>query len=357
MNIAAKRLQSQAIAGRQFDTPEEVVRWMGAVQAQDYGQAVWAIGLRMKRPSLAAVERAILERKILATWPMRGTIHFVPAEDARWMVETTAYKKAMRASWHQKLLGIDAAMLEQVDKLVVFALKGGKRMTRPQLMELFETNQLPTQNQRGYLYISHLAEKGVICQGPLEGKQQTFVLLDEWVTNPKKMERAAAIAELAKRYFVSHGPATLQDFANWTGLGIVESRQGLEANKSVLTAVSYDEKEYWQSKEAAAHSDPPKGVHLLPGFDEFILGYKDRSAVLHADHAQRIVPGNNGVFKPVIVQDGRIVGIWGRTIKKTEVRITFDVFPEFSVPEADLKTAAQTYAAFCGLHPQIVVSN
>lgn len=349
MNIAAKRLQSQRIAGQKFDTPEEVVRWMGAIQAQDYGQAVWAIGSRMKRPSLAAVEQAIVDRKILATWPMRGTIHFVPAEDASWMVETMAYKKAMRASWHQKLLGIDAAMLDRVENLVVDALKGGKRLSRPQLMELFERNDLPIQNQRGYLYISHLAEKGVICQGPLDGKQQTFVLLDEWVPTPRKMDRSTAIAELIERYFISHGPATLQDFANWTGLGLVESRQGLEAKRSTLAVEQYDGTDYWLSKEAAVHKDPPKGVHLLPGFDEFILGYKDRSAVLHADHARRIVPGNNGVFKPVIVQEGTIVGIWARTIKKSGVQVTFEVFTEFSVPSAALSAAAEAYAAFLGV--------
>ncbi len=349
MNIAAKRLQSQRIAGPKFDTPEEVVRWMGAIQAQDYGQAVWAVAVRMKRPSLVAVEKAIADRTILATWPMRGTIHFVPSEDAKWMVETLAYKKAMRPSWHQKLLGIDTVILEKVHKLVEDALKGGKRLSRPQLMELFENNNFPTKEQRGYLYLSHLAEKGLICQGPLEGKQQTFVLLDEWPPNAKKLERADAIAELARRYFTSHGPATLQDFANWTGLGITEARQGLEVAKDVLSAEQYDEKDYWLSKEVAAHLKPPKGLHLLPGFDEFILGYKDRSAVLHADHARLIVPGNNGVFKPVIVLDGQVVGIWRRTIKKTSVEVAFGIFPAHTIPSEALEDAAKFYAAFLGL--------
>lgn len=349
MNIAAKRLQSQRITGPKFDTPEEVVRWMGAVQAQDYGQAVWAIALRMKRPSLAAVEKAIADRKILATWPMRGTIHFVPAEDAKWMVETLAYKKAMRLSWHQKLLGIDVAMLEKVRQAAAAALAGGKRYTRAQLMELFESNKLPTQNQRGYLYISHLAETGLLCQAPLEGKQQTFVLLDEWVSNSNKMERAEAIAELGKRYFYSHGPATVYDFANWTGLGVTEAKQGLEAVKSLLSAEQYDEKDYWMSKEVAAHLQPPRGTFLLPGFDEFILGYKDRSAVLEAAHMRYIVPGNNGVFKPMIVMDGRIVGTWQRTIKKSAVEVSCSAFPEFVVPAAALEKAASSYAAFMGL--------
>ncbi|HEX6258093.1 MAG TPA: winged helix DNA-binding domain-containing protein [Candidatus Saccharimonadales bacterium] len=354
MNIAAKRLQSQRIAGPKFDTPAEVVRWMGAVQAQDYGQAVWAIGVRLKQPSLAAVQKAIIDRSIVATWPMRGTIHFVPAEDAKWMVETLSYKKASRLSWHQKLLGITDTVLAEVQQLVVHALQGGNILNRPQLMELFESNDFPTKEQRGYLYLSNLAEKGIICQGPLDGKQQTFVLLDEWVPQPINIERTAAITELATRYFTSHGPATVHDFANWTGLGVVEARQGLEGAKNSLSAELYDDVEYWLSKEVALHSKPPLGVHLLPGFDEFILGYKDRSAVLHADHARLIVPGNNGVFKPTIVFDGQVVGTWARTIKKKTVDISFTVFPEFSIPQAQLEAAATVYADFVGLPLTIV---
>ncbi len=353
MNIAAKRLQSLHIAGSKFDTPEEVVRWMGAVQAQDYGQAVWAVAVRMKKPSLAAVEKAIVDHKIVLTWPMRGTIHFVPAEDARWMVETLSYKKAMKPRWHQRLLEIDETMLAKAREVVVAELKAGERRSRPQLMELFESNGLATGQQRGYLYISHLAESGVICQGPLEGKQQTFVLLDEW-TKPVKMERNEAIAELAQRYFMSHGPATIYDFANWTGLGVTEAKKGLEAAKYTLSAEQHDGKEYWMSKEVAAHLHPPTGLYLLPGFDEFILGYKDRTAVLDADHMRYIVPGSNGVFRPMIVLNGRVVGTWARTVKKATVELSFLVFPEFTVDADELKEVAKTYADFLGLPLKIV---
>lgn len=349
MNIAAKRLQSQRIAGPKFDTPEDVVRWMGAVQAQDYGQAVWAIASRTIRPSLAAVEKAIAERKILATWPMRGTIHFVPAEDAKWMVETLSYKRAIKPSWHQKLLEIDTPRLEKARQVVVAALRGGKCYTRARILELLESNGLPTHSQRGYLYISHLAEIGVICLAVLEGKQQTFALLDEWVPDATQLGRMPAIAELARRYFMSHGPATVHDFAKWTGLGLAEARQGLEAAKSSLWIEQYDEKDYWLSKEVASHRHTPKGLHLLAGYDEFLLGYKDRSAVLHADHVKYIVPGNNGVFKPVIVVDGQVIGTWKRVIKKTRVDLAFAMFPEFQASEQALQRAAEVYAKFLDL--------
>jgi hypothetical protein len=349
MNIAAKRLQSQRIAGAKFDTPEEVIRWMGAVQAQDYGQAVWAVGVRMKKPSLQAVEKAIANHKIVATWPMRGTIHFVPAEDAKWMVETLAYKKALQPRWHQKLLGITVDDLIKVRQVIQAELKGGKRYTRAQLMELFEAKGLATQDQRGYLHIVHLAEIGVLCQGPLEGKQQTFALLDEWVPLAKKMERTQAIAELAKRYFMSHGPATVHDFANWTSLGMAEAKQGLAAARGLLATEQYDEKDYWLSKEIAAHAEAPRGLYLLPGYDEFLLGYKDRTAVLNADHMRFIVPGNNGVFRPIIVVDGRVVGTWKRTLKKTVVDIEFALFPDCKVSASVLEEAALPYAAFMGL--------
>lgn len=216
-------------------------------------------------------------------------------------------------------------------------------------MELLESEGLPTQNQRGYLYISHLAEIGVICLATLEGKQQTFALLDEWAPHSVKLDRAPAIAELAQRYFMSHGPATIYDFANWTGLGITEARQGLETAKASLQVEQYDEKDYWLSLEAASHGYPPHGLHLLAGYDEFLLGYKDRSAVLRAEHVRHIVPGNNGVFKPVIAVDGQIVGTWKRVIKKTKVEMSFVIFPECHASERALHEAAEIYATFLDL--------
>lgn len=348
MNIASKRLQSQRIVDQKFTTPEEVVRWMGAMQAQDYGQAVWAVGLRTKEPSLAAVEKAITSRKILLTWPMRGTIHFVPAEDAKWMVQALAARRVATDGYRQRQLGIDATMLKKVERLFISALKGGKCLTRPEIMQLLEDANISTQNQRGYHLIVYFAITGLICQGPLEGKKQTFTLLDEWVPHARQLTREQGLGEIAKRYFTSHGPATIPDFANWANLSLTDAKFGLEAAKASLAAKEFEGKQFWMSKEVAAHAKPATGLHLLPGFDEYMLGYKDRSAVLEAQHASKIVPGGNGVFKPTIVVDGQIVGIWRRVFKKSAVDMTFEAF-SIPLPDTALAEAAKQYAEFIGL--------
>lgn len=211
LDIPELRLASQRLSDGKFDSAEDVVRWMGAMQAQDYGQALWAIASRMKHGTIADVERAIEEGKIIRTWPMRGTIHFIPAEDADWMLKLTAARILTADARRQHQLELTPEIINKSGALLKKRLKGGKRLNRPGVMELLESNDISTDQGRGYHILFALAMSGLICMGPLDGKQQTFVLLHEWAPNQRKLSTDEALATFATRYIQSHGPATVRD--------------------------------------------------------------------------------------------------------------------------------------------------
>lgn len=359
-NVASTRLSSQRIAGSDLTTPGEVVRWMGALQAQDYQQALWAIGLRARQASRFDVEAAISSREIVRTWPQRGTLHFVPAEDARWMLELSAGRMVAKDARRMQQLELDEAILARCRRLVESALGAGTGLSRPRMMELFESAGISTSGQRGYHILWRLAQEAVICLGPMDGKQQTFVLLDEWVPSPRRLSRADALVELAARYFRSHGPATVHDFAWWAGLTVADARAGLEGAKPDLTSALMNARELWLAADVAHVADvaelsgsaPRDGsdvssAHLLPGFDEYLLGYKDRGDVVSKEHAARIVPGGNGVFRPMTVVEGQVTGTWRRKATNSSVEVTLALFSVHDeVERASLVEAAQAYADF-----------
>ncbi|HXR64610.1 MAG TPA: winged helix DNA-binding domain-containing protein [Ktedonobacteraceae bacterium] len=349
-DIASQRLLNQHIAGEQFKQPEEVVRWMGAMQAQDYLQALWAIGLRVQSATLATIEQAINAGKILRTWPMRGTLHFVPSEDAQWMLKLSATRMLAGDKRRQKQLEIDETILARTHQLFRDALTGGKRLSRLHMMKLLEDAGISTQGQRGYHLLWYMAQAGLICLGPLENKGQTFVLLNEWAPQARELSREEGLVELARRYFTSHGPATIQDFAWWAGLTLTDARIGLEAVKAAFLVDKIDGQEYWIAQDAAEqNAGNPSSVHLLPGFDEYLLGYKDRSAVLAAEHSNKIVPGNNGVFFPMIVVAGLVAGTWKRTLGKNTLDIVLKPFAPLGDVEEQAIEAAKEYSDFLGL--------
>jgi winged helix DNA-binding protein len=349
-DIAHQRLVNQRIDGERFEKPEEVVRWLGAIQAQDYLQALWAIGLRLKSATVADVERAILGGKIVRTWPMRGTLHFVPPEDAKWMLTLSASRMLARDGRRLKQLGLDEEIMERCKELFHRALKGNRRLSRPEMMKVLEEAGISTEKQRGYHILWYVAQAGLICLGPMQDKQQTFVLLDEWVPNSRDLSREESLTELARRYFAGHGPATVHDFAWWAGLTITEARSGLESAMPELTSETIEGKDYWMTSDAPGHTAYDESrIELLPAFDEYLLGYKDRAAVLAVEDATKVVPGKNGVFLPTIVVDGRVVGTWKRKRKKNSIDITMTPFTYLGDLDERVNKAAERYCGFLGL--------
>lgn len=348
-DTAHRRLQNQHIAGERFGRPEEVVKWMGAMQAQDYQQALWAIGVRMRSATPADIEQAIASGKIVLTWTLRGTLHFVAAENARWVLELSARRRLAADGSRRKQLELDESILERCGQLFHDALRGGGRLSRSAMMKLLEDAHINPKGQRGYHILWYLAQTGLICLGPLQGKEQTFVLLEEWAPTSRRLVREEALAELAGCYFASRGPATVADFANWAGLTLADARAGLESANRGLVSEKRDAKEYWSASDAPdAASRAAPGVYLLPGFDEYLLGYKERGDVLAAEHANKVVPGGNGVFFPMIVVGGQVAGTWKRTLKKDGVTVTLRPFTQLAVSQERIVEAVQRYSDFVG---------
>lgn len=347
-DIARLRLAGQRISGTPFEKPGEVVAWLGAVQAQDYLGALWAIGLRMRAGSEAEVERAVAERTIIRTWPMRRTLHFVAAADVRWMLRLLAPRVvAAVARRLQQHFDLDEAAFARSRDVLARTLEGGKQLARNSMYEALEAARIPTGGGRGLHILSRLAQDGLLCFGAREGRQQTFALLDEWSPPAgKTLERDEALAELASRYFKSHGPATLQDFAWWSGLKAADARAGLEMVKSRFVKETIDGRDYWLSSSVPAVKERTQGVHLLPAYDEYTVAYKDRSAVLDPAHAKEVNNGY-GILHPVIVSGGQVVGAWKRTLKSNAVTITPSPFKKLSAAEARaFDRAARRYRQF-----------
>jgi hypothetical protein len=349
--IARLRLLAQRITGEKFRRPAEVVRWMGALQAQDHPASLWAMGVRTSAATLKDIDAAVEKREIARTWPMRGTLHWVPAEDLRWMVALMAPRAMAKAAARTRQLEIDDATLSKARNLLGTRLRDGGQITRPAAYRLFEDAGMAPAGQRGIHILSLLAHEAYLCFGPHEGKQPAFVLAEEWLPAGRTIGQDEALLELARRYFRSHGPATAHDFAWWTGLTLTGVRAAIESVRGELEMREFDGKQYWMApglEDSRANRD----IHLLPGFDEFILGYTDRTAVLSPEHGKRLVPGNNGMFLAAVVADsGRVLGTWTKLVAKGRVRVGAEMFEAGEGEPAGLAEAAARYAHFLGLEP------
>lgn len=344
--IIRRRLENQLLVHTGPMRPDEIVRWFGAVQAQEYLGALWAVGVRVPGISEGEVERAIAGGSILRTWPMRGTIHLVPAEDAKWMLDLLTPRVIARSAARYRELGLDEAAFDRAREVIHEALSGGESMSRPSLMRHLDAEGVPTANQRGYHIVCHLAQRGFICFGPREGKHPSIVLLDEWATKQRVLDRDEALAELAGRYFRSHGPATLHDFAWWSGLTMADARAAVGGIGGKLVREEIGDGTYFStepppSRKSTSIESP--SVHLLPPFDEYTVAYRNRGAVLDPAHAKAT---ENGLTNTIVL-DGRVIGAWKRKLEKEKVVVTPNLLEPIGEDERDtLAEAAHRYGAF-----------
>jgi hypothetical protein len=349
-DIAALRLEAQGITHPAASTPEELVTRLGALQAQDYAGALWSIGLRIAGATREDVERAITDRTIVRTWPMRGTLHFVPAMDARWMLELLTPRIIAGAAGRHRQLELDDAAFRRSRTIVARALAREPILTRGALFTALEQEGVSTAGQRGIHIVQRLTMERMLCYGPHAEKQPTFVLFDEWIATSRRLERDEALQVIAERFFHGHGPASLHDFAGWTGLTMADARVALCLAESSLERVRSGDVELWMSATATMPAATSPRAHLLSGFDEFMLGYKDRSAALAPRHAERIVPGGNGMFLSTLVLDGQVCGTWRRTARAKSV--TLEASPFRTLEAAERKAFAapvERYAHYLGV--------
>jgi hypothetical protein len=324
-DIVSARLVNQKLASSGLRKAVDVVRWMGAVQAQDYNAAKWALGLRMRKASDALLEEAFNKGEILRTHVMRPTWHFVAPEDIRWLLQLTAPRVNLRCGPNYRKFELDAALFKRSNKIFTKGLQGGKLLTRPTLKSLLNAAGIDANDPVRLAHILLRAElEGVICSGPRIGKQFTYALLEERAPVAKTLQRDEALFELTRRYFRSHGPATLQDFVWWSGLTVADAKRGIAQVGTPRPA---------QTKRSS-----PNSAHLLPAFDEYFVAYKDRQIAANASLFAWDVLG------PTFIIDGIAAGTWKRTISDT---IEFKAFRTLKKSETlALKQAADRYSTF-----------
>lgn len=354
MDITSLRLHQQLISSRRLDTPEKIVAHLGGMQGQDLPGVKWSIGLRLPDAAEADINAAFDKGKIIRTWPMRGTLHVVAAADVRWMLSLTSPKNISGSQKRRDALELDDKTLSRCHQVFTKTLQGGQQKNRDEMYAALEAAGISVEGQRGYHILWNAALHGLICLASISGKEQNYVLLEEWVKPVKAKARDEALAELAWRYFNSRGPATIKDFIWWSGLSATEARAGFEDIRSRLVSETVGKTIYCMSSDIALPKDTARAF-ALPGFDEYILGYQDRSAVLAPQHAEKICPGGNGMFISSIVIDGQVVGTWKRTVKKKAIAITAVPFDKLNKAEmSTFRQAAEGYGAFIGLATEVV---
>lgn len=349
-DLAKRRLHNQRLIGAPFETVPEVVRWLCAVQAQDYAGAKWALAQRSTGADSATLDALFAEGAILRTHVMRPTWHFVLPDDIRWMLALTRPRvRAAMASYDRKL-ELDDAVFARSHARLAAALEGGRHRTRKELAAVLEAGGIAARGQR----LGHLMMRAeldaVVCSGPLQGKQFTYALLEERVPPARPRTREEALAELAQRYFASHGPATVRDFAWWSGLTMPDARAGLEEVRPQLEQATVDGNAYWLASPARPVSLPVPALHLLPNYDEHVVAYRDHGPSLDTGAPRALDGWGSALTAHLVVRNGLVVGGWRRTLEKKRVvvKLTLPVVLNPS-EQAALEAAAESYGRFLGL--------
>lgn len=356
LSIPRLRLANQLLAGTPAESPAAAVRRLGMVQAQEYRSALWALGLRSTAESEAAFEAAIERGEIVRSWPARGTLHFTAAEDLRWMLALLTPRVIALQARRYDQLGLVESDFERAREALFAALQGGRRLTRPEAYRAIQSAGVSTEGQRGIHILSRLAMEGLLCFGPHQGRQPTFVLLEEWLPPAPPRPREESLAELARRYFTGHGPAAVQDFAWWSGLTMVDARKAIQLAAPDLQPLDIGGQRFWLGAESLAAAEGDLQPLLLPAFDEYLVAYRDRSAVLDPHFTLRANAGG-GLLNPTIVIGGQALGTWKRELTRSTVRVLPDWFePPSPAQQNAFAAAAERYAGFLGLRLELPAS-
>lgn len=331
--IVTHRLFNQKIVESTFTTAQQVVHWLGGVQAQDDNWARWSIGLRLPGATDTAVTQSTTDFTLIRTWAFRGTLHFVDAADVGWLtalLAPTLIAGNARRYWQ---LELDDSDFRQCQRILERALGEERPLTRSQITAALEAAGLSAAGQRAPYLLQRAALDGLICLDQPQGRESTYTLLAEQISPGRELTGEEALAELARRYFASHGPATVADFIWWSGLPAADARRGIAAIQSSLATIQDEGEDYWLVEPEAAPPDiASPTAHCLPPFDEYLLGYKERSAVLAPEHVKKVNAGG-GMPKPAIILDGKVIGVWKRTKKKQAIQVSRELFRELSEGE------------------------
>ncbi len=347
--IRRLRLSHSGLSHPPFTTVAEAVAHSGAAQAQDFSAAIWSLGLRIRDATASTIEDAYNDGKILRVHVLRPTWHFILPEDLRWMIALTAPRvKSMVAASNRKL-GLDTTLFSKSNAAIEKALEGHHSLTRQDLKGTLADIGIMTDVQRLAHIIMQAELEGLICSGPMRGRQHTYALADERIRESRQLTRDQSLAELARRYFRSHGPAQLGDFSWWSGLGSKDARSALDMIKSGLHQVTYDNKTYWFPPHMETPvPDTPRAL-LLSIYDEYTIAYRDRSDISDARDIERMM-GRGNALTAVILLNGRVSGTWKRAMKKDSVEIRLNPFHALDNDEQEaVELEVARYGKFLGI--------
>ncbi|PZF70862.1 winged helix DNA-binding domain-containing protein [Taibaiella soli] len=339
------RLHNLHISQRVHETPAAIVSELGVVQAQDYAAAKWAIGSRLEGSTDADIEAALNNRSIVRTWALRGTLHIASAADVRWILQLASARMTSLYASHYHRLGLDATVMTKSIKLLTKAMEGGKQLTRKEIADLLEKKGIATGDMRLSFILLRASLNGIICFGARRNKEFTFTLLDEWIKPTPEKTQEEAMASLALKYFTSHGPATTQDFAWWSGLTLTQVKTTIGMIASTLEEITVDGQSYWMHSNLVSPKSA-SGTFLLAGFEEYLLAYADRNLILEKEHSPHAI-GKNGLFNPTIITNGLITGVWRRSLEKDGLHVSVKSFHTYTeTQKRAIATKAKSFAKF-----------
>jgi hypothetical protein len=346
---------SQQLVNPFCKTATELVTWFGAVQGQEYAQTKWGLGIRLPHLVDSEIEKGINDGLILRTHILRPTWHLVAAADIRWLLQLTAPRVHAVNAYMYRQVALDNKIFDVCNKILVKSLEGGKHLTRNAINEELKKHKIKAEGHR-LSYIMMQAElDGIICSGPRSGNQSTYALLDERAPSVSKVTRDEALEKLAKRYIKSRGPVTTTDFSTWSGLTKSEAKKGFDMVRSQFVADTLDKQEFLFAPCALPDKSTLKRIYLLPIYDEFIMGYRDRSAILQ--FRSKLEPKPSVAFDSTIVSNGQIIGTWKRIIKVKTAELAFHFFkPPTKMQLALIRKEKDRFAAFTGLTAEKIIS-
>ena len=351
--LLSARLHNQQLIGSTRRKPAQVVSWLCAMQAQDFPAAKWAIGLRAPGVQDGDIEQAFNDGLILRTHVLRPTWHFVAPEDIRWLLAVSSPRIHAVNAYYYRQLGLDAKIFAKSCAMIQRVLEG-KTLTRVELATYLKRAKVPADGLK-LAYLMMQAElDGVICSGPRRGKVFTYALLDERVPATKPKARDEALAELAKRYFASHGPATVRDFSWWSGMTAKEAQQAVDSVRPSLEESTISGLTHWSADDRSGGSTKSVVAMLLPNYDEYLIAYKDRAAFVDEARAANVAARVGGALANHLIIDGRLAGGWSRTIKPNGVHIEVAPYKKLTPAQSRaVANAAECYGEFLGVPAEL----
>jgi hypothetical protein len=355
--LTRRRMSAARLIGPPFGAPAEVVRWFGAVQSQDYGPAKWSVGQRLAAATDADLDRAFGAGTFVRTHVLRPTWHFVLPEDLRWLLALTSPRVHGLNAYYYRQEGLEPDVRARSERVLADALAGGNALTRKEISAVLASAGLPAEGLGLGLVLVNAELEAVVCSGPMQGRRHTYTLLDERVPPGRDLRGDAALAELTRRYFTSHGPSTVQAFRAWSSLTVRDINRGLDLVGEELARETVDNVTYWFTPGPEVAAPPSPDVQLLQAYDEYVVTPEEGSRLFDlagfgASRSRRDLP-----FYGIVLLDGQLAGRWKRTVVKASLRVDVALYRPLTGAQSEaLAAAAARHGEFLGELPVDLVT-